>query len=101
MDSTSDVEELESITANSVENMAERGLKPKDWEVYVDSDTGELWANVWFETGPFLNERRSFALAILKREIAENATRLPVYVNTHYEDNASDDGIAVWWWNLN
>jgi hypothetical protein len=98
MKSTSQVEELESLTAASVEGMKRGGLKPIDWEVYIDSSTNELWANVWFEDGPTLNNRRKAALAMLTRDIAEKATTLSGCVNAHHEHDVGDNGIAVWWW---
>jgi hypothetical protein len=98
MKSTSQLEELESLTAASVKSMKRGGLKPIDWEVYIDSSTNELWANVWFEDGPNLDGRRKVALAMFAGDIAEKATTLTGYVNVHHEHDVGDNGIAVWWW---
>jgi hypothetical protein len=98
MKSTSRLEELESLTAASVESMKRGGLKPIEWEVYIDSSTNELWANVWFENGPTLNERRKVALAMLVTDIRKKATTLSGYVNMQFENEVGDNGIAIWWW---
>lgn len=74
------------------------GLKPIDWEVYIDSSTNELWANVWFEDGPTLDERRKVALAMLVTDIRKKATTLSGYVNMQFENEVGDNGIAIWWW---
>jgi len=91
------IEELESITEASVQQMSRWGLQPADWDVYIDEVTGEIWVNVWFEHGPSMTERRRFGLYLFKSELRENCTTLPLYVNVIYADDATDDGIAVWW----
>jgi hypothetical protein len=98
MKSTSQLGELESLTAASVKSMEGCGLKPIDWEVYIDSSTNELWANVWFEDGPTLDERRKVALAMLVTDIRKKATTLSGYVNMQFENEVGDNGIAIWWW---
>ncbi|MDB2261936.1 hypothetical protein PM035_14090 [Halorubrum ezzemoulense] len=98
MERTSQLEELESLTAASVEGMKRGGLKPIDWEVYIDSSTNELWVNVWFENGPTLYERRKVALAMLVTDIRKKATTLSGYVNMQFENEVGDNGIAIWWW---
>ena len=97
MKSTSQLGELESLTAASVKSMEGCGLKPIDWEVYIDDRTEELWVNVWFEPGPSITERRKFGLYLFKSELYKRARILTVYVNVTYEDEATDNGIAVWW----
>lgn len=96
MESTSDIEELERVTAASVELMKRLKLKPLDWEAYTDSSTGELWVNIWFEQGPRLNVRRKIALDVLKENIRTKSS-LPWSVNVEYEAAATDTGIAAWW----
>jgi hypothetical protein len=97
MERTSQLEELESLTAASVKSMEGCGLKPIDWEVYIDSSANELWTNVWFENGHTLDERRKVALAMLVTDIRKKATTLPGYVNIQSEHEVGDNGIAVWW----
>jgi len=97
MKSTSQVEKLKSLTETCVENMKRCGLEPLHWEVYVDSSSDELWVNVWFESGPTLDERRKVALAMLAIDIKKKATTLPGYVNIQSEHEVGDNGIAVWW----
>jgi hypothetical protein len=100
MERASQLEELESLTTASVEGMKRGGLKPIDWEVYIDSSTNELWVNVWFENGPTLDERRKVALAMLVTDIRKKATTLLGYLNMHFEHEVGDNGIAIWWWNI-
>ncbi len=100
MEQTLQLEELESLTTASVEGMKQGGLKPIDWEVYIDSSTNELWVNVWFENGPTLDERRKVALAMLVTDIRKKATTLSGYVNIHFEHEVGDNGIAICWWNI-
>lgn len=97
MRSTSQVEELKSLTEMSVKSMEGCGLKPIDWEVYMDSSANELWTNVWFENGHTLDERRKVALAMLVANIRKKATTLPGCVNIQSEHEVGDNGIAVWW----
>ncbi|TKX68264.1 MULTISPECIES: hypothetical protein [Halorubrum] len=96
---SSAIEELESITKASVREMKRWGLQPIDWEVYIDEVTEELWVNVWFEPGLSITERRKFGLYLFKSELNKSTRTLPVRVNVTYEDNATDNGIAVWWMN--
>ena len=91
------IEELEAITKASVHEMKRWGLQPIDWDVYIDEKTEELWMNVWFERGPSIPERRKFGLYLFKSELRERARMLPTFVNVTYEDNATSNGIAVWW----
>jgi hypothetical protein len=95
--SSESIEKLESITKASIQQMTRWGLQPADWEVYTDEVTGEIWVNVWFEHGHSITERRKFGLYLLKSELRENSTTLPLYVNVTYDDNVTDNGIAVWW----
>lgn len=97
MERTSQLGEIESLAAASVNSMEGCGLKPIDWEVYIDSSANELWTNVWFENGPTLDERRKVALAMLVTDIRKKATTLPGYVNIQSEHEVGDNGIAVWW----
>jgi len=97
MGSTSQVEELKSITEVCVESMRGCGLEPLDWEVFVDSSSDELGVSIWFENGPTLDERQKVALAMLVTDIRKKATTLPGYVNIQSEHEVGDNGIAVWW----
>ncbi len=92
-----EIEELESITEASVREMKRWGLQPIDWEVHIDDRTEELWVNVWFEPGNSITERRKFGLYLFKSELYKRAKILTVHVNVTYEDEATDNGIAVWW----
>lgn len=89
--------ELREIIIASVEEMDEQELDPRDWEVYTDS--GELWANIWFTDNKdgSLAARKATAMRIVRKELQKRSTRLPSVVNANFQTDTSEDGIACWW----
>jgi len=90
-------EKLEGVVVESVEKMNRGGLKPADWEVYVDE--GELWMNIWFDDDPkhTLEEQKSDGMEIFKQVLNKSDTGLPTTINVSYQEDTLTDGISCWW----
>lgn len=93
---TEDIQaEVTEIVEASVKEMEEEDLSPRTSDVCVDGD--ELFANVWFNKGDNLSERKEQAMNILKQKLINADLSIPTTVNANYQTNPKEDMIIAWW----